>query len=260
MNTTRLAALAVTLTGIATLITAALLFAVPGAVPLPATSDHASKFTNTILWFELAKDADEVIAVLGPSDDPEGIERREIVDEVNRWDFGFMVAYSSFFGALVVFVWTLNRDRRFWNEMGIVGVGVMLAVMMLAGDVLENRQLLRLTGYASSGDIPAAIMRDLNLWTRVKWGAIFAESVLLAWGYAVYFLRPGVTAWRQSGLVIAFFFAVTALIGFPSLLVDSVRYWLETASLVLVPAWLLSLAHGTMAFVNGGRSGDGDTS
>ncbi len=242
------------LTGVATVITAAVMFVVPGAVPTPATSGHASKFTNSILWFELAKDADEVFAVLGPSSDPNGINRREIVDAVNRWDFGFMVAYSSFFGALAIFVWTLNRGRRFWNGFGVVGVGAILATIMLVGDVFENSQLLRLTGFETASDIPAEIMRELNIWTRVKWGAIFAESALLAWGFTVYFLRPGASRFQRAGLIVPFLFAATALIGTPSLIVGSIRYWLEFGSVFLIPAWLLSLMHGSMILVKGEAS------
>ena len=243
MPTVRLAALVVVLTGVATIFTAIVMTVVPGTVPPPASSEHAAKFTNTIIWFELVKDVDEVFAVLGPFDDLTGMERREKLDRVNQLDFGFMVAYSAFNGALVILVWTLNRGRRLWQGLSLIGVGTMLAALMLVGDVIENLQLLRLTGYASVNDVPAEVMRQLNVWTRVKWGALFAESILLAWGYSAYFLRPGENRIQRAGLVIAICFAAAAVLGFPSLTVVSIRYWLESASACLLPAWLFSLFH-----------------
>lgn len=243
MPSVRLAALAVVLTGLATIVMAIVLTVVPGTMPSPATLDHPAKFTNTILWFELVNDVDEVFAVLGPFDDSVGVERREKLDRVNQLDFGFMVAYSAFNGALVILVWSLNRGRRFWNGLSLVGAGAILAALMLVGDVIENLQLLQLTGYDTANDISADVMRQLNVWTRVKWGALFAESVLLAWGYAVYFLRTTESRGQWSGLIVALCFAAAAVVGFPSLMVDSIRYWLEFASLCLFPAWLISLFH-----------------
>jgi len=241
---TRQAAIAVTITGVATIVTAIILVVVPGTAPLPATADHPAKFTNTILWFELAKDAEEVFANLGPADDPIGQDRREILDGINRWDFGFMVAYSAFHGALFVLVWRLNRGRGFWNGRLYVSEGLFLAVVMLVGDVFENIQLLRLTGYDTASDVPAGVMHQLNVWTRVKWGAIFAASALLAVGYAVYFLRPSAKPLSRAGLFIALAFLAAAGIGFPSLAVESLRYWVEAASACLLPAWVLALGHG----------------
>ncbi len=254
MPTVRVAALAVVLTGLATIIMAIVLTVAPGAMPPPATMDHAAKFTNTILWFELAKDVDEVFAVLGPFDDAVGVERREKLDRVNQLDFGFMVAYSAFNGALVILVWSLNRGRRFWNGLSLVGAGTIFAALMLVGDVIENLQLLQLSGFATTDDVPAEVMRQLNVWTRVKWGALFAESILLAWGYAVYFLRPTENRLQWAGLIVALSFAAAAVIGFPSLAVDSIRYWLETASLCLFPAWLLSLFHAGFLVLKPKRS------
>lgn len=243
-SSTRQAAFAVAITGVATLVTAMLLVVIPGAAPSPATTGHPAGFTNTILWFELAKDADEVFANLGPSDDPTGQERREVLDGINRWDFGFMVAYSTFHGALFVLIWTLNRGRRFWSGRWYVIEGLFFAGVMLVGDVFENIQLLRLTGYADASDVTAGVVHQLNVWTRVKWGAIFAASALLAVGYAVYFLRPSAKPFSRAGLITAILFLAAAGLGFPSLAVESLRHWVEHASICLLPAWVLALGHG----------------
>lgn len=243
MIETRLAANVVILTGIATIVTMLLLIVIPGAALPPAATDHSSKFTNSMLWFELAKDADEVFANLGPADDPIGRDRRANLDAANQWDFGFMVAYSAFNGALVLLVWTLNRGARFWNGLSLAGAGIILAALMLVGDVLENMQLLRLTGFATADEVPEEVMRQLNVWTRVKWGAIFAETMLLAWGYAVYFLKPAANRIHRAGLIIAMAFLASAGSGIPSIAVESLRHWLEIASACIAIAWTLALAH-----------------
>jgi hypothetical protein len=232
VNTVKTAALAVSITGAVTIVTALIVLLVPGAIPGPAEPDHPAGFTDTLLWFELAKDADEVFANLGPADDPVGMERREKLDRVNRLDFAFLIAYSSFNGALVILVWALNRGNAFGKSLAAVGAGSIFAALMLVGDVLENIQLLRLTGYADPREVPVGVVRELNVWTRVKWGAIFANTALLGAGFGLAFSEK-----KRLAIPVVLVMGAAAAIGFLSIGADAYRNYLELAALLLVPIW-----------------------
>src|SRR6185436_18726920 len=80
---------------------------------------------------------------------------------------------------------------------------VVLPLVMAAGDALENREILVLTGLLDPGAMGPALTR-LRLFTTLKWAALYLDSALVAafaWG------RP--EWWRWS----APFFALGALLG-----------------------------------------------
>lgn len=153
--------------GVAVLIMSVYLITVfPSKVPsLP----HG--FITPVLAFEFASDAKDISGIFGIPGTGMSADIVSAMDKGNRIDFLYMVMYTSF---LFFFA-----HRAF----SLTGMRVLKAVMIicfiiLAGDFMENLQLLAVTGRLQSGDFIREI-ELLRVFTWMKWGGLAVVSLLL---------------------------------------------------------------------------------
>lgn len=226
--------------GLATLATAAMLALIPpqahrpdGPAPVP---------TNTILSIELVRNAGEAIQTLGRTDDGDdsarerAVQRRAALDHINRLDYAFMTAYSLYCGALAWFAAGYWQSRRPWAR-NLAVIGAALAVAMFAGDVVENEQLYRLTAAANAEAIPQDAIAVLVVWTRVKWFALAAASVVIALLYVGGACRSG----RRWTWAIPVAFTAAGLCIAATVAIDAWRSALGLGTALLALAWALAL-------------------
>jgi hypothetical protein len=217
------------------------LISMGGPEPLrPATYPNKPGFQNAMIWFELAASKQEVFQVLGDPGNPQGSHIREVMDKENTYDYGYMVAYSllCIFIAALVFYLNQNKPDIANTKSWIFYFCIFICIAMLAGDAMENVQLLKLTKYAGMDDINDAVVTALNIWTRVKWGAIFIYAMIMAFAYGTYFRGK---KFPQALFVIAY--GSSAIIGIISLSIMNMRYLAEPASYLIALSWLLSIVH-----------------
>lgn len=222
------------------------------AVPPFAPSDLNPDFheSQAILWFELAHTADEVEAVLTSA--KADIDMRAAMDTLNLYDFPFMVAYSLYFLAMICFVREGLREASsgFFASNVFFASGLFLIPLILAGDIIENTQLLKLTRYGTEGypaTIPFETIFNLEVFTRMKWGAIFLACAHLGASYAALALinRAGSGRSNQAAFAsIAIAFFGTTLLGFVSITGLEQRSLLQLATLAMIVAWVGVLIHG----------------
>lgn len=244
-----------TLAGVAALAVALIMQTVLGPVPEPATIPNEPGFKTTMMWIELAGNPEEVFANLGEFSEEPGQSRRRVLDRVNHADFVFLTAYSLFMGGLV---WLVNglcevRPKSFAKTRVFLLLGVVCIFLMFIGDIIENLQLLDLTTYEEESEVSTTTLARLQLWTRVKWGALFAVSILLASGYFDHFRFHG-------GAAIALLYVAAACVGSVAISVTTFRNLIEPASAyLLASAWALSLVHAAVVWVKsrGEAKGDG---
>ena len=210
---------------------------------------------GAMIRFELAGSREEVLAILGPAGTPCGHCIRKILDAQNEVDFGFMLAYSALNLGVVLFLAlpalaasAKAGARRVLRTLAALGVAG--AVLMLLGDAVENLGLLRLT--ARTPDFGSALAL-LYPATRLKWGTLAVESLLLAGLYAgLAFTSP-----RLSGRLLALLglpyllaggYGLRAVLGGGTRGYGSFYQWLAVG-------WLLSLLHAAVWLVGTRRSG-----
>src|SRR5436309_9097647 len=162
--------------------TAALLLTVAFLVILPAKPVHENiaGFTNPMLSFELASQPEHVFGVLGRPGDPGRDDAVRRIDLGNYIDFLFMIAYPTLFAGIALLLESHGSITRTTRR-----TMVALAVVMAVGDALENSQLLVLSGATDPATMVPYLAR-LQVFTRIKWYAIFIACALLAAG-----------AWRE---------------------------------------------------------------
>ena len=217
-----------------------LLISFGGPEPLrPATYPNEPGFQSAIIWFELAASKQEVFQILGDPKDQQGVHIRQVMDKTDVYDYGYMVLYSLMCFFILALIFYLNQNKpgaaaKTW----ILYVSAFMCIAMLAGDAMENVQLLKLTKYASVADVDDAVVTALNIWTRVKWGAIFIFTIVAAYEYFVYFYGKKIP---QALFVIAY--GSSAVLGMVSLSAMSMRYLAETASYLVALSWLVSIVH-----------------
>jgi hypothetical protein len=227
--------------GIASFAVLGFLISIGGSDPLrPATYPNGPGFQNAMIWFELAASKQEVFQVLGNPQDPSGIHIRQVMDKMNNFDYYYMVLYSLLCIFITTLVFYLNQ-----NKPGIANTKtwifyfcIFISIAMLAGDAMENVQLLRLTKYARVDDIDDSVVNALNIWTRIKWGAIFIYAMVMAFTYGTYFKGK---KFPQALYVLAY--GSSAIIGIISLSIMNMRYLVEPASYLVALSWLFSIIH-----------------
>jgi len=185
-------------------------------------------FRDPVAGFELASSAADVLGILGPPGDP---GRADAVRDMRRGlylDFVFLLAYSSFYVGIALLLAARGVLAR-----GVAAVVVGLAVVMAAGDALENIQLLRLTETLDPAAMAAPLGR-LRVFTLAKWYALFAASALL------------VTAlWRHGGgwRWGAPFFALAAGLGFASVVrLPAIEWAIAPLGIGWTIVWIAALA------------------
>ncbi|MDZ4860229.1 MAG: hypothetical protein SGI88_14730 [Candidatus Hydrogenedentes bacterium] len=250
MKRRKRAALMVVLSGAATIVSVIVMRAAAGTELPPHSTHNPEGFRSAMLWFELAASREEVFAVLGPAHLPDGVARRKQLDTANYYDFAFMVCYSIYNACLIYFVTQLQLYRltTLLKLRVFLALGLSLAAAMLAGDIVENVQLLAMTKAPDSVDIPDASVLTLMYWTRVKWGAIFVTCLMLCAGYASYFRRI-------PTLSLSAMYAVAGVTGLVSISLPNARPLLETiGSPAIALAWATSLVHAIGFLVRGPAS------
>jgi hypothetical protein len=224
MTDERRAILILRVSGAAVLILSVVMLVVFPAAPVER---NVPGFVSPVVGFELASTPEHVFGLLGT---PAAAERPEAVRKMNlgnRIDFAFMVAYPALYLGIVL----LLRSRG--RLPGAIGTLMLaLPVAMWLGDLLENRQLLRLSELTDAAAMAGPLAR-LRVFTTMKWHAIFGTSALVA-----YPIWQDASWWRWTAPV----FGLTAAIGFFSVVVlPSIEIAAYVVSLAWLGTWVYSL-------------------
>ena len=198
-------------------------------MPAEPVRRNVPGFTSAVIGFELASAPEHVLDILGH---PEDAVRADVVRrmDLGNWlDYAFMVAYSVLYVGIALLL-VARGDAPAW----MVPVTSVLAVVMFAGDALENRELLALSSLTDPAAMAEPLAR-LRPFTLAKWIALYVASALVA----VHVWRDH-SAWRWSAL----FFGAAAVIGATAIV------WLpgiEYGSYPMAVAWLWTWIHALRA-------------
>lgn len=208
---------------------------------------------RSMVAFELAGSREGVLAILQPAGTPCGRCNRKTLDAQNYADYGFMLAYSALNLGIVLFlalpVLAGGGTGRFLRLVRVLAVlGVAGAVLMLLGDAVENLGLLRLTGPHPDFGSALALLYPA---TRLKWGTLAIEALLVAGlyaGLAGASPRPAGRLLALLGLpyLVACGFGFRAVFGSGTAGYDCFFLWLGRA-------WFLSLLHAAVWLVSSRR-------
>lgn len=211
--------------GLALLLSIVMLVVFP---PAPVTR-NVPGFVSPVVGFELASEPQHVFDILGAPGHPARAEAVRRMNLGNWIDFLFMLAYPAIYVGIAMLL--RARDRF---PAGLARFVMLLAGVMWLGDLLENRQLLRLAALTD----PAAMAEPLDRlrqFTFMKWHALFGASALVA--LPIY---QDASWWRWTAGV----FGAAAVIGFGSLVVLPA---IEVAAYVLAVAWTATWIHALRA-------------
>lgn len=174
----------------------------------PSTAPNMPEgFFTPIIAFEFIQTRAEVFGMFTQADGAESVNETMIAafDLGNRLDYIYMGLYSVF---LVLFSLTCARisGKKYFYA------ATALSLVVLAGDALENIQLLGITSYLKNGLNSGELETHLGLlyrFTWMKWGGLAAIFLVLA----PWFLRGGrfskaigLSAIACAGLGLAAFF------------------------------------------------------
>ena len=212
--------------GGAVLLLTVVMLAVFPAVPVER---NVPGFVSPVIGFELASEPEHVFGILGRPDAPARSAAVRGMNLGNRIDFLFMVAYPALYLGIVLLLRVRGRVAG-----GLARFLLLLPVVMWLGDLLENRELLKLADLTDPAAMDDGLGR-LRVFTTMKWHALFGTSVLIA--YPIWRDRSW---WRWSGVM----FGVAAVVGF-----SSVAYLpaIETSSYLLALAWLTTWVYSLRA-------------
>jgi hypothetical protein len=197
--------------------------------PAAPVERNVPGFVSPVIGFELASESTHVFGILGQPDAPARAEAVRGMNLGNRIDFLFTVAYPALYVGIVLMLRARGRLAG-----GFARFMLMLPVVMWLGDLLENRELLKLADLTDPAAMSGGLAR-LRVFTLMKWHALFGMSALLA--YPIWQDRSW---WRWSGVI----FGIAAAVGFAS-----VAYLpaIETASYLLALAWLTTWVYSLRA-------------
>jgi hypothetical protein len=193
--------------------------------PARPVRENVPGFVNPVIGFELASSPAHVFGILGEPGAPERAEAVRRINLGNRIDFLFMASYAALYAGIALL---LSARGRMPNGVGILLL--VLAALMWAGDALENRELLYLSGVVEPISMTASLVR-LRRFTTLKWHAIFGASVIAA---PFIWREPG--WWRWSAL----FFGGAGFVGFLSL---AYLPAIELSALLAAVAWTMTWIH-----------------
>jgi hypothetical protein len=152
------------------------------------------KIISPIVQMEFARSADDIFLIVGKFGDPN--LHTEIMEDFRQsiaLDTYFIIAYTVFLAVTIALIWRRLHVRK-W-----VLCGIPLAISACVFDFLENDRLLQILNLLdTSFETP---LRQLQIFTHVKWGSLAAVFFILA----PVTLRTG--WWGR-------FLSVLALIGF----------------------------------------------
>lgn len=181
-------------------------------------------FKTPVLAFEFIQTTQEVYDLFGADDTPERQALVQAMDRGNNWDYIYMLGYSAFLAALALAIRKETGKTFFY-------IAAAVAVVILASDFFENRQLLQITAGLASGNFEDALSR-LAVITWLKWGGLALFFVLLI----PYFLKGGVYA----KIIVAF-----AVLNFIVAVIACVHrsQWNEWMFLTLAPNFVLTIIY-----------------
>lgn len=128
-------------------------------------------FVTPILAFEFINTREEVEALFG---EPHSDFRAAMVaamDLGNRLDYIYMVLYSFFLFSFAVTCARIRKNPQYY-------LASFISILVLAGDALENIQLLGITANLESGDYEKELQL-LHIFTWMKWGGLALVFLIL---------------------------------------------------------------------------------
>ncbi len=134
-------------------------------------------FFTPIIAFEFVQTPQEALHLFGSSDSVARQEMIAAMDLGNRLDYIYMCLYSMFLLLFSLGVVKVTGKKGYF-------AGAVLAVMVLAGDALENVQLLGITSKIVTQDFGNELCW-LHYFTWLKWGGIAVIFLALT----PYFMR-----------------------------------------------------------------------
>lgn len=144
-----------------------LLFVFPSKTPsLP------DGFFTPIIAFEFARTHADIMGMFGGTDLTVRKEMVSAMDLGNKLDYIYMCLYSIFLILFCLRCAKVSKNDFFYS-------GICLSLMVLAGDAMENVQLLCITSHLESGDFTAQL-HLLHVFTWVKWGGLAVIFLLLS--------------------------------------------------------------------------------
>jgi len=196
-----------------------------GAAIDPDSNPH--QIDHAMIWFEFLSSPEELPLVLGTPGSPDDL--RADLNLANYVDFAFLLAYPGFHITLFLFFLSIPNLRKLkWLNY----FGILLAAIMLVGDLVENIQLLIL---ADPEIILEADGTYNTIWvlfvsTRIKWWAIFIASGILSWNFF---------QWQTSHFrkFMAFLFLVSMFLGITGLIYQF--SYVQLALKCMALAWIL---------------------
>lgn len=193
---------------------------------VPPRAPTSNGINKPILALELPQTSMDVDRVVGDRGDP----RREIMERIQRADYGFIVLYWLLFCGLGALLIHNRPDYR-----TVAWIGIVCATIGAAFDVLEDGGIFEILRSPLQGNAEA--LQKLIDHTRhcalTKWGFLFVALLTLS---SLFFVRGG---WLS---LLGVLFVAAALCGFAGLLMPSVLQLagnLMAAGIVLATAALL---------------------
>ncbi len=187
--------------------------------PVAPVEQNVPGFVSPVIGFELASTPEHVLGILGHAEHPARPGAVAGMNRGNRIDFLFMIAYPALYVGIVLLLRARGR-----LPVPLARFLLVLPVVMWLGDLLENRELLRLAETTDPAAMTDGLAR-LRPFTIMKWHALFGASALIA--YPIWQDR---SRWRYAGIA----FGVAAFTGFFSVVFLPA---LEAAAYLLSLAW-----------------------
>jgi len=180
-------------------------------------------FFTPIIAFEFIQTPQEVLDLFGPVESEQHQELVKAMDLGNRIDFLYLVFYNAF---LFVFCWKVSMitGRKVYL------LGSLMACVILAGDFLENIQLLKITSRLDSGSFTPQLAL-LRIFTWQKWGGMVVAFLILL----PYFLKGGILS-----RVIAACSVAAAVLSVLALTYRGIAHELFSLSVVVVFVLMIS--------------------
>lgn len=185
-------------------------------------------FRDPVAGFELASRPADVLGILGPPGNPGRADAVRAMRGGLYLDYLFLLAYPTFYVGIALLLAARGALGR-----SVAAAVIGLAVVMVAGDALENLQLLRLTETVDPAAMAAPLAR-LRVFTLAKWWSLFAASAVLV---------PAL--WRHGGGARcgAPFFALAAGLGFASVVrLPAIEWAIAPLGIGWTVVWIAALA------------------
>ncbi|MCP4133074.1 MAG: hypothetical protein GY754_19060 [bacterium] len=156
-------------------------------------------FMTPIVAFEFVETKEDVYLVFGENDTPERRILARSMDLGNYVDYIYMFFYSSFLFFFSMLCARITGKKIFY-------AGAAMALFILAGDFMENIQLLGITAKLTTGDFGSELFY-LKIFTWQKWGLLAIVFFLLS-----FYLFKGNRFFKIGGIfgILPIFLAVPA--------------------------------------------------